>query len=29
MRSIAEDAGLHRWELAVETVTNRVYDVKR
>lgn len=29
MRSIAEDAGLHRWKLAVETVTNRVYDVKR
>ncbi|MGC5311829.1 class I SAM-dependent methyltransferase [Micromonospora zamorensis] len=29
MRTIAVEAGLRTWKLAVETVTNRVYDVKR
>ncbi len=29
MREIADEAGLHRWRLVTETLTNRVYDVKR
>ncbi|WP_127502989.1 class I SAM-dependent methyltransferase [Actinoplanes solisilvae] len=29
MRAIAADAGLGSWRVAVETVTNRIYDVKR
>ena len=29
LRAIASDAGLHSWRLAMETVTNRIYDVKR
>ncbi|GII54228.1 SAM-dependent methyltransferase [Planotetraspora thailandica] len=29
MRRIADEAGLHRWRLAAETLTNRVYDVRR
>lgn len=29
MRDIAAGAGLRSWRVAVETVTNRVYDVKR
>lgn len=29
MRTIADEAGLRTWKLAMETVTNRIYDVKR
>jgi 2-polyprenyl-3-methyl-5-hydroxy-6-metoxy-1,4-benzoquinol methylase len=29
MRRIADSAGLHSWKLAVESLTNRVYDVRR
>jgi 2-polyprenyl-3-methyl-5-hydroxy-6-metoxy-1,4-benzoquinol methylase len=29
MRSIADEAGLHSWRLATETLTNRIYDVRR
>jgi 2-polyprenyl-3-methyl-5-hydroxy-6-metoxy-1,4-benzoquinol methylase len=29
LRDIADEAGLHTWRLAVETPTNRIYDVKR
>ncbi|MEH1164042.1 methyltransferase domain-containing protein [Micromonospora sp. CPCC 205539] len=29
MRTIAAEAGLRTWRTAVETVTNRIYDVKR
>jgi SAM-dependent methyltransferase len=29
LRALAADAGLHDWRLATETVTNRIYEVKR
>jgi ubiquinone/menaquinone biosynthesis C-methylase UbiE len=29
LRQLASDAGLQRWRLALETVTNRIYDVGR
>ncbi|MFE7795772.1 class I SAM-dependent methyltransferase [Streptomyces sp. NPDC057460] len=29
MREIADEAGLHSWKLATETLTNRIYDVRR
>jgi SAM-dependent methyltransferase len=29
LRTLAADAGLHDWRLATETITNRIYQVKR
>ncbi|MFJ5035220.1 class I SAM-dependent methyltransferase [Streptomyces sp. NPDC088560] len=29
LAAIADEVGLHSWRLAVETVTNRIYDVRR
>ncbi|WP_331737639.1 class I SAM-dependent methyltransferase [Streptomyces sp. NBC_00019] len=29
LEAIAAEAGLHSWKLAVETLTNRIYDVRR
>ncbi|MGP4013889.1 methyltransferase domain-containing protein [Streptomyces sp. 4N124] len=29
LAAIAAEVGLHSWKLAVETLTNRIYDVKR
>lgn len=29
LAAIADQVGLHDWRLAVETPTNRIYDVKR